>query len=116
LKEENKKLNSFSFFFSLLIRVLRVLKHLSLSCLLLSVVRLLMSPAGKGNSAGIPVPSVLLCSSTFSQQGSYLKQECAASLSPALASHMGKAQEQQENLGLFYPCVAFSNYEVSHLC
>lgn len=83
-----------AFFFLTSDRVLRVLKHLSVSCLLLSVVRLLTSPAEKGNSAGIPVPSVLLCSSTFSQQGSYLKRECAASLSQTLASHMGKAQEQ----------------------
>lgn len=78
-------------------------------CLLLftvCVARLLMSPAEKGNSAGIPVPSVLLCSGTFSQQGSYLKW--SGNVLPVclklLLATWEKLESREKNLGLSLFC------------
>lgn len=68
----------------------------------LGVVRLLMSPAEKGNAPGIPVPSVPLYNGTFSQQDSYLKQ--SRNVLPVclklLLTTWEKLKSREKNLGL----------------
>lgn len=101
-----KKIGSFSYLFLLLVQVLRVLKCLSLLFFTVCVVGLLMSPAEKGNEAGIPVPSVLLYSGAFSQQGTYLKR--SRNVLPVclklLLTTWEKLKSREKNLGLSLYC------------